>query len=391
MKRFVWLRADDTVGSWEEREALIEAGIERGIDGVLVDDGDVHRVSRLINDTIAAFQEGDDAAVLDVAEAEGPPVDVAVVGKGGEGDGSRDRPQSPDESGDIALLNDIDGTTGAYVRIDDEAAADLARWVGEVADYVIVERTDWEIIPLENLIAEIGESAIVVAVVDGPEAAKTAFETLEVGADGVVLQTDDPAAIEATLDQRARLDGDTHDLTWATVTDTTGAGLADRVCIDTGSMLDPDEGMLIGSHSRALAFVHGETADGPYTNPRPFRVNAGAVHAYVLVPDGQTKYLAELRSGDSVVVIDTEGNSREAVVGRVKIERRPMRRVSLETGDGDTTELLLQEAETVRLHTRADGAVPVTDIGPGDEVALRYEDVARHFGTPVEEETIIER
>lgn len=391
MKRFVWLRADDTVGSWEARESLIEAAVERGIDGVLVDQSDVHRASRLVTETVAAFHDSDDAAVLDVDEAEGPPVDVAVVGKGGEGDDTRERPPNSDASGDLARLRDIDGPAGAYVVIDGEAAADLARWAGDVAEYVIVDRTDWEIIPLENLIAEVGQSAKVVAVVDGPAGAKTAFETLETGADGVVLQTDDPGVIEATLEQRDSLDGHSISLSWATVAESSPAGMADRVCIDTGSMLEPTEGMLVGSLSRGLAFIHGETADGPYTDPRPFRVNAGAVHAYVLVPDGQTKYLAELRSGDRVIVADIEGGTREAVVGRVKIERRPMRRISLETDDGDTVELLVQEAETVRLHTRDRGAVAVTEIAAGDEVALRYEDVPRHFGTPVEEETIVER
>lgn len=390
MQRFVWLRADASVGDWSEREALIEAAVERGVDGVLVDDADVHRVQRLVNGTVAAFHEGDDGAVLEVAEAEGPPVDVAVVGKGGEGDATRARPTNPDDSGDLALLDDLEGTTGAYVRIDGESGAAFAQLAGEAADVLIVERTDWEIIPLENLIAEVGPTATVIATVDGPEGARTAFETLEVGADGVLLETTDPGVIEATIEERNRAGGPAIDLEWATVVATEPAGLADRVCIDTGSMLEPDEGMLVGSHARGLAFIHGETADGPYTNPRPFRVNAGAVHAYVLVPDGQTRYLSELRAGDRVVVANTEGRTREAVVGRTKLERRPMRRIVLEYDD-DQLELLVQEAETVRLHTRSGEATPVTDLSVGDAVAIRYEDVARHFGTAVDEETLIER
>ncbi len=391
MQRFVWLLADESVGPWSDRESLIEAAIERGIDGVLVDQGDVHRVRRLVAGTVAAFHDSDDASVLEVAEAEGPPVDVAVVGKGGEGDGSRDRPATAEESGDLALLNDLDGPTGAYVVIDGEAGAELARWAGDHADYVIIRRTDWEIIPLENLIAEVGSSAAVVAVVDGPDGAKTAFETLEIGADGVVLETDDPGVIAATIEERDRSSGTALELSWAELIDTEPAGLADRVCIDTGSMLDPDEGMLVGSHARGLAFIHGETADGPYADPRPFRVNAGAVHAYVLVPDGRTKYLAEVRAGDRVIVANTAGETREAVVGRSKLERRPMRRLSLQTDDGDIIELLVQEAETVRVHVRDRGAVPVTDLEIGDPIAIRYEDIPRHFGAPVEGEMLIER
>jgi len=164
--------------------------------------------------------------------------------------------------------------------------------------------------------------------------------------------------------------------------------MADRVCIDTGSLMDHDEGMLIGSMSRGLFFVHAETAQSPYVASRPFRVNAGAVHAYVRTPDGGTKYLAELKSGDEVQVVDTDGNTREAIVGRVKIEKRPMFRVELDV-DGDRIETLLQNAETIKVATSG-GRKAVTDLEAGDEMLVYYEDVARHFGEAVEE-SIIEK
>jgi 3-dehydroquinate synthase II len=156
--------------------------------------------------------------------------------------------------------------------------------------------------------------------------------------------------------------------------------------------MNHDEGMLVGSMSRGLFFVHAETAESPYVASRPFRVNAGAVHAYVRTPGGGTKYLSELRSGDDVQVVDTEGGTREAIVGRVKIEKRPMFRVEakLETGEGvDRVETLLQNAETIKVATR-EGRTAVTDLEPGDEVALYYEQTARHFGEAVEE-SIIEK
>jgi 3-dehydroquinate synthase II len=152
--------------------------------------------------------------------------------------------------------------------------------------------------------------------------------------------------------------------------------------------MDDDEGMLVGSMSRGLVFVHAETAESPYVASRPFRVNAGAVHAYVRVPGGETKYLSELESGDEVLVADTEGRTREAVVGRAKIERRPMFRVEAEI-DGDRIETLLQNAETIKVATR-EGRTAVTDLAAGDEVRCYYEETARHFGEAVEE-SVIER
>lgn len=48
------------------------------------------------------------------------------------------------------------------------------------------------------------------------------------------------------------------------------------------------------------------------------------VHAYVHVPGGRTAYLSELCSGSEVVVVDAAGGQRSAIVGRVKIEKRPL-------------------------------------------------------------------
>ncbi|MFD1526312.1 3-dehydroquinate synthase II, partial [Halolamina salina] len=231
-----------------------------------------------------------------------------------------------------------------------------------------------------------------VAGVDSADEAATAFETLEIGVDDVLLDTDDPDVIRETVEVRDRSERERLDLRYAEVKQVEETGAADRVCIDTGSLLEDDEGMLVGSLSRGLFFVHGETADSPYVASRPFRVNAGAVHAYVRTPEGETKYLAELQSGDRVQVADTAGHTREAIVGRVKIEKRPMFRVQaeVETDDGpDVVETLLQNAETVKVATK-EGRKAVTDLEAGDEVLLYYEEGGRHFGEKIEE-SIIEK
>ena len=50
----------------------------------------------------------------------------------------------------------------------------------------------------------------------------------------------------------------------------------------------------------------------------------GPVHAYVAVPGGKTSYLSELKAGKEVTVVDQKGQQRTAIVGRVKIETRPL-------------------------------------------------------------------
>ena len=53
-------------------------------------------------------------------------------------------------------------------------------------------------------------------------------------------------------------------------------------------------------------------------------------------PGGRTRYLSELRSGDEVMVADAAGAQRAALVGRVKIESRPLVRVRNEGRAGPT-------------------------------------------------------
>jgi 3-dehydroquinate synthase II len=391
MTRQVWLKADDEVGDWEARKRRITAGLEAGVDWVLVDESDVARVRDLGAVNVAAFTNGD-VHVMDAESDDEEEPDAAVVGKDGEGDGSMDIPGDLSGSADLSVLRQDGKASAGYVRIFDERYEEFAEEVAVAADYTIVVGENWQIIPLENLIARIGDETNLVAGVTTAEEARTAYETLEIGADSVLLDTDNVDEIRETVEVRDEMSREQLDLTTAEITEIEQTGSADRVCIDTGNLMEHDEGMLVGSMSRGLFFVHAETAESPYVASRPFRVNAGAVHAYVRTPDGGTKYLSELRSGDEVQVVDTDGRTREAIVGRVKIEKRPMFRISakVETGDGvDRIETLLQNAETIKVAT-ADGRKAVTDLTEGDEVRVFYGDEARHFGEAIEE-SIIEK
>ena len=387
MERAVWLKADQAVGDWETRKRRITDGIEAGVDWVLVDREDVPRVRELGAVNVAAFG-GDDVHVLE-AESDAVDADATVVGKNAEGDGTVSLPEDFSGSADLSVLRqDGQSVTGGYVEIRDQRYEAFAEAVAATAEYTIAVGEDWQIIPLENLIARIGDETTLVAGVQTAAEAQTAFETLEIGADAVLLDTDDPDEIRATVETRDTVDREQLELEFAEVTAIEQTSAADRVCIDTASLLADTEGMLVGSMSRGLFFVHAETDDSPYVDPRPFRVNASAVHAYVRGPGGETRYLSELTGGDTVQIVDTDGETREAVVGRVKIEQRPMFRIEARI-DGTAVETLVQNAETIKLHTR-DGRRAVTELSQGDAVLLYHEDTARHFGEAVEE-TVIER
>jgi 3-dehydroquinate synthase II len=166
-------------------------------------------------------------------------------------------------------------------------------------------------------------------------------------------------------------------------------GLGDRVCVDTCTSMISGEGMLVGNSSQALFLIHSESIENPFVNPRPFRVNAGPVHAYIRMANGQTKYLAEVRSGDLALVVNFEGRSFPAVVGRAKIERRPLVLVEAEE-NGESLSVILQNAETIRLTEPSGKGISLVDLKEGDEILVYRERSARHFGVQIDE-TIVER
>ncbi len=250
---------------------------------------------------------------------------------------------------------------------------------------VIVETTDWTIIPLENLIAQREE---LYAVVKNEEEARLAIRVLEKGVKGIVLKTKDINTIKK-VEKVLEEEEEKLPLVVVKITRILPLGLGDRVCVDTTSMLNRGEGMLMGNSSGGMFLVHAETEENPYVASRPFRVNAGAVHMYIRVPENKTKYLCELSAGDPVMVYDYTGRGRLVYVGRAKVERRPMLLVE---GVYEKKKLsaVLQNAETIRL-TRPDGTpISVAELKEGDEVLGYIETAGRHFGMKVEE-TITEK
>ncbi len=265
---------------------------------------------------------------------------------------------------------------------DEEKAASLLK----AGKNVIVKTTDWTIIPLENLLAQ-GDN--VYAWVRNAEEAETAITILEKGVKGVVLDTEDVNEIKAA-GQAINLQGENVKLETATIKRVKPIGMCDRVCIDTCSNMVRGEGALVGNSSAGMFLVHAETESNPYVAARPFRVNAGAVHMYVRLPGGKTKYLAEIESGDEVMIYNYKGEGRVAYVGRAKIERRPMLLIEAETKEGKRISAILQNAETIRL-TKPDGTpISVVELKEGDEVLAYTEEPGRHFGMKVKE-SIVEK
>ena len=386
--------------------------------------------------------------------------------------------ETPEESSEADVAWNAVGVSCAVSSPED--VQDVARLAG-VEPLVVVdcrsknanrkkdaENLNWRIIPAENLVAAYGskpESSLFFFA-DSFLDARAVLEALHVGVDGVVLRTEDPNEARALAryvsenafgarrinekkipsvfservsetssssdDQKGdrRLDIDARiDFARAAVTRVEIVGLGDRVCVDCTSAFSPGEGLLVGSFARGLFLAHSECVSSfGYVNTRPFRVNAGPLCSYVLLPGGKTGYLSELKAGDEVLCVASDGTKSTKTVGRVKIEKRQMVLVEAtlvdgecdlddEEGDDDsddggddgddflcvdtsdgtmratTYSVLLQNAETVRLvgDAATGHSVSVSAMRVGDGVLVHRMAGGRHTGIEIAEEGWEER
>lgn len=324
--RKIWIKIDP----WDKK--MVTSALEGGADGVVIPDGFSEKVKEL------------------------------------------GRIQTISSDGDLKIGKDVifyNITSGK----DEEEIVKLSK-----KKKVILQCSDWTVIPLENLIAK---GAQVIAQVNSIEDAQTAFGILEKGVNHILYHPSDTIELKKAL-SILRSTEDSIQLESAEIIDVKPVGMGDRVCVDTCTSMGSGQGMLIGNSSSALFLVHAESISNPYVAPRPFRVNAGAVHAYIRVTGGKTRYLSELSSGDPVLVVDHKGRTETCIVGRLKIEKRPLMFIKASVSKKEIT-TIVQNAETIRL-TDPDGhPVSVVKLKKGDKVLVSIEAAGRHFGLKIDE------
>ncbi len=294
----------------------------------------------------------------------------------------------PDEQAEaasrLARGTVIPASSAVFVRMSSKADEEYA--AGRGADAFVVLEHGWEIIPLENLLAQTPDVAV--EVVSGPEA-RTAGGVLERGVNTLVVPATGLGALRDIV-AVAKHDLAPLRLVEAEILSVEPSGLGHRVCVDTLSRFSSGRGMLVGDSAAFTFLVNAETEHNEYVASRPFRINAGAVHAYAIMPDDRTAYLDELASGSEVLIVDHTGGCATATVGRVKVEQRPMLRIEAAVPDGPSGKVLgtvfLQNAETIRLVEPGGRPISVVDLAPGSRVLVRLDAAGRHFGMRISED-----
>ncbi len=290
----------------------------------------------------------------------------------------------------------LDGrNAGRVVNVSNSDGQSFARSLAGSVDWILLEFGDWKMIPIENIIAACNSGPTKVAAkISKSEQILGATFALEIGVDAIFVPEELMETALIAKSQRGEKNeseisipsSGNIELTSFEIIEVREGMIGDRVCIDLISMLEIGDGMLVGSNSKSLVLVHGETVESEFVPTRPFRVNAGPVNAYILMADGSTKYLSELSMGDEVMVVNSSGKTKSATIGRLKIENRPFLLIKWTDEDNNQGGTLLQQAETVRLVLPSRELISITEILPKDKIFGITFKTGRHIGIPIKAE-----
>ena len=305
-----------------------------------------------------------------------------------------------DLTGDFNLIDEKlihnDSVVGYAFMIDDHKSHEKVRNKIGLAEWIVLDFSNWKMIPVENIIAECeGTGTKIAVIVNLAKDVNGIAFALEKGADAIVIENEVDLIQACSIAKSQRLENSSLDiiqttesleklnLSELTITNIESGGVGERYCIDLVCLISEGEGMLIGSSSSSLSLVHGEVIDSDFVPARPFRVNAGPPHSYILMADGKTKYLSELISGDNVMLVSENGSMRSATIGRLKIEKRPFLRIYWENDYQISNSIFLQQAETVRILSRVGVVKSVTELKIGDTILCHESNHSRHIGNKV--------
>lgn len=282
---------------------------------------------------------------------------------------------------------------GRRVDVSNSSGQATARSMAGSVSWILLDLGEWKMIPIENIIAACdGGPTKVAARISSPEQVLGAAFALEIGVDALLVPSDTLGTALIAKSQRNERDSnkfvvesktETEVLSEFVVTDVKEGGVGDRICVDMIDFLEIGEGIVVGSSSKSMVLVHGETIDSEFVPTRPFRVNAGAANCYTLMSNGETKYLSELKMGDEILVLSSTGLARKSVIGRIKIERRPFIMVKWIDGNNNEAGTFLQQAETVRLVGGDSKTISITELKVGDKIIGRDSTTGRHVGQPI--------
>lgn len=363
--KFAWIDLRSVPA--EHREAVVDAAVHARVDGI------VDRSP----ETLATLPATVKRILIGAERPEGEGLDDLIVLQEVTGADQLSQLRSRHQSGEK--------DTAGLVNVVDDPTLTLACDTAIALPYAVVQFKDPTKIPLEIVIAAADRSpGQLICRAEDLEEAKVIIDVLEKGSEGVLFAPRDAGEV-FQLVELLRVRTPDLNLTTLTVESIEHLGLGDRVCIDTCTHFEKDEGMLIGSYAHGFILCVSETHPLPYMPTRPFRVNAGALHSYVFGQDNRTNYLSELKAGSAVLAVGADGRTRRIVVGRIKLESRPLLSIKAVSPEGVEVNLIVQDDWHVRVLGPGAAVLNVTELKKGDQVLGHVATDKRHVGWPVGE------
>ncbi|MFE1960807.1 3-dehydroquinate synthase II family protein [Streptomyces sp. NPDC059479] len=363
--KFAWIDLRNV--SAEQREAVIDAAVHARVDGIVDRDAG----------TLATLPVTVKRILTGAERPEGDGFDDLIVLREVGGTEELNKLRSWHRSGE----KDVAG----LVDVVDDPTLNLACETAIALPYTVVQFKDPTKIPLEIVIAAADRSpGQLICRAEDLEEAKVIIDVLEKGSEGVLFAPRDANDVFGLV-ELLRVKTPDLSLSTLTVESIEHLGLGDRVCIDTCTHFEKDEGMLVGSYAHGFILCVSETHPLPYMPTRPFRINAGALHSYVFGQDNRTNYLSELKAGSAVLAVGADGRTRRIVVGRIKLESRPLLSIRAVSPEGVEVNLIVQDDWHVRVLGPGASVLNVTELKKGDQVLGHVATDKRHVGWPVGE------
>lgn len=371
--KFAWIDIRSVPS--DQRAAVVDAAVHARLDAIVDSDLEVLATLPPTIRKVLLPRDASSAAAPAADEFEPPVADVVAF------------PAADQAALDKLRLRYLAGdkATAAFVDVVDEPSLNLACAAAIALPHTVVGFKDPTKIPLEIVIAAADHAdGQLICQVSSLEEAEIVVGVLEKGSEGVMLA---PSGADEVFRLAALLGSRTEplELTTLVVESIEHTGMGDRVCVDTCTHFEKDEGMLVGSYAHGFVLCVSETHPLPYMPTRPFRVNAGALHSYTFGVANRTNYLSELHAGSTVLGVAADGRTRRITVGRVKLESRPLLTIKAHSPEGVEVSLTVQDDWHVRVLGPGATVLNVTELKAGDQLLGYVATDKRHVGWPVGE------
>jgi len=259
-------------------------------------------------------------------------------------------------------------------------------------DYIAILFKDPTNIPLELVIASLQKTQTIllkeISDSNDLDDAIVCLSVMEYGSEGVIFSPNSHDVLDTFINKLQDRVHESLSLQVGTIIQSVPVGMGYRACIDTATLFDEDEGMIVGSTSQGGFLCCPEVFFLPYMELRPFRINAGGIHSYVYNVDDRTDYMSELKTGSTVMLVNSNGRVRTAPVGRMKIEQRPLRMIEAKFSSGEVISVLMQDDWHVRIFSEKAKPLNISELTAGDKVLGYVTDTGRHVGIKIDENII---